>query len=106
MPWIRTADVIPPKNVELVLFKNGKRWNAKLGTYDIVNGHGGLNPDLPEFWSYPLEKELPDPEFKLKGIDHIDTQVIDESVRPKLDPNGKEPEIKTTVRGHDGYVGE
>jgi len=57
MPWIRSKDALPPKNVELQLFKDGKRWKGKLDTFDIVNGFGGMSPNIPDFWAYP-EKDL------------------------------------------------
>lgn len=109
MPWIRTVNTIPPKDTELQLYNKGKRWKGKLDVFDIVNGLGMVNPDIPEYWSNLTDPDLPDPEpFKLKGIDHtMDTEsVIDESIAPKLDSEGKAPHISADVMGHDGFAKE
>jgi hypothetical protein len=106
MPWTYSKDCLPPKGIELQLFSKGKRWKAKLDTFDIVNGMGGLNPDLPEFWAYP-EQDIPDPEpHKLKGLDHVKAgaDALDAKVDPKLNPDGKPPEVGAGIFGHDGFV--
>lgn len=110
MPWNRSKNCIPPKDTELQLFSNGKRWKAKLDIFEIVNGQGGFNPDVPEFWANLTDPDLPDPEpFKMKGIEHTDMteKVIDEKVTPKLDPDGfMAPKHGFGVAGHDGFAKE
>jgi len=102
--WIKSHDSLPPKDVELLLFKDGKRWTGKLEILQIVDGRGNAHPDIPTFWSYPVDN-LPDPDYKLKGIDHVkDVQEMAEKLDPKRDPEGKPITVEVESCGHDGFV--
>ena len=85
MPWFKTLETVPPKDKELLFFKDGKRFKEKLNEDELYK-EGKVSKDYYPYWAYlPSGDSLADPaEETQPDLKGDNATAFDDDVVPKL----------------------